>query len=184
MTVYFIITYQYLSFAKSTTFNTAVKLQSLPPTTAAAQQHLYHVYYQIQTWLGKDIDPQQWGWILNNNILEPVTTLLPPAPDSILNTIFCNCTKGCGANCGCRKIGLSCSIVCGNCHGQSCLNAMPEASAANTFDNYSTEYDEIDPTDLLLTNTSEDDKDNEDVELKEPIDEIEIHNIHEEDDET
>lgn len=175
--------HRYLSFAKSTRFNRAVKLPSLPPTTAAAQQHLYRVYYQVQTWLGKDIDPQQWGWILNNDFLEPVTTLLPPAPDNILEAIFCNCTKGCGANCGCRKIGLSCSIICGNCHGQSCLNATPEASTVDSSDNY-TEYDEINPIDLLIANISEDDKYGEDEELQEHDDEIQIHEIDEDEVET
>ena len=39
--------------------------------------------------------------------------------------IFCNCSKGCGALCGCRKLRLQCSAVCGNCHGTSYLNAGP-----------------------------------------------------------
>ena len=60
---------------------------------------------------------------MKNNILILVTTLLPPAPDELLNTIFCNCTKGCGGKCGCKKIGLRCSKACGHCRGQSCLNA-------------------------------------------------------------
>lgn len=100
-----------------------MKLSSLPPTSAAAQQHINRVYYQVQTWLGKDLQPEQWGWNLQNKILEPITTLLPPAPDELLNTIFCNCKKGCGAKCGCRKVGLQCSPVCGQCQGQACLNA-------------------------------------------------------------
>jgi len=37
--------------------------------------------------------------------------------------IFCNCTKGCNTNCGNRKIGVSCSIICEHCRGQSCLNS-------------------------------------------------------------
>jgi hypothetical protein len=31
--------------------------------------------------------------------------------------------KGCGSSCGCRKLGLQCSSVCGECNGQACLNA-------------------------------------------------------------
>lgn len=48
--------------------------------------------------------------------------LMSPDPDELLNTIFCNCQKGCSTNCGCRKVGLPCSIVCSYCRGQSCLN--------------------------------------------------------------
>ncbi|KAJ8979398.1 hypothetical protein NQ317_015827 [Molorchus minor] len=29
-----------------------------------------------------------------------------PAPAAILSTIFCSCTKCCGARCGCRKAGI------------------------------------------------------------------------------
>ena len=49
--------YRYLQSAKSTRLNVPVKLSSLPPTAAAAQQHLLRVYYQVQTWLGKNSDP-------------------------------------------------------------------------------------------------------------------------------
>ena len=118
--------YRYLSFAKLTRFNTPVKLSLLPPTATAAQQHLYRVYYEVQTWLGNEIDPEQWGWVINNYLLEPTKILLPPAPDALLNTIFCNCTKGCGSNCGCRKVELPCSAVCGHCRGHSCLNVTPD----------------------------------------------------------
>lgn len=34
-----------------------------------------------------------------------MTSLLPPAPPKLLNTIFCNCSKNCGGNCGCKKLG-------------------------------------------------------------------------------
>lgn len=81
-------------------------------------------------WLGNTLNPEQWGWAMNDNILEPVTTLLPPAPEELLNMIFCNCTKGCSTNCGCRKIGVSCSIICGHCRGQSCFNS----SSSNGLD--------------------------------------------------
>lgn len=123
--------YRYCSFAKLTRQSTAVKFQLLPPTSSAAQQHIFRVYYQIQTWLGKEIDPEQWGWELKNNILQPITTLLPPASDDLLNTIFCNCTKGCGGKCGCKKIGLRCSKACGHCRGQSCLNAESTSEEIN-----------------------------------------------------
>lgn len=167
--------YRYLQFAKSTRLNVPVKLSSLPPTAAAAQ-HLLRVYYQVQTWLGKNLDPQQWGWIVRNNFLEPITTLLPPAPDVLLNTIFCNCAKGCGANCGCRKIGLKCSAVCGHCHGQSCFNA----ASRETFDTDASALDtdnDVNPIDILSANLTE--LEENDDELEPNIDDFQ--DMHDED---
>ncbi|KAJ8896246.1 hypothetical protein PR048_001589 [Dryococelus australis] len=50
-------------------------LSSLPRTRAAARQHTYCAYHQIQTWLGKDLEPEEWGWILQNETPQPPTTL-------------------------------------------------------------------------------------------------------------
>nr|XP_036231797.1 uncharacterized protein LOC118683407 [Bactrocera oleae] len=80
------------------------------------------VYYQVQVWLGNQLDPKDWGWKLVKNTLEPVQTLFPPAPEKLLNTIFCNCKKGCNAKCGCKKVGLFCSLACTHCQGRSCSN--------------------------------------------------------------
>nr|CAI5854630.1 unnamed protein product [Callosobruchus analis] len=74
---------------------------------------------------------------MRNGFLESVTTILPPAPDELLNTIFCNCKSGCGSRCGCRKAGLQCSLACGQCNGQVCLNAVAYETDVNedrTFD--------------------------------------------------
>lgn len=68
---------------------------------------------------------------------EPIQTLLPPAPEKLLNTIFCNCKKGCSAKCGCRKVGLECSPACTNCQGQSCSNVQ-----MNTTEGDSCDFDE------------------------------------------
>lgn len=117
--------YRYQCFMKAVGRNKSVQLSMLPPTVDAAKEHLYRVYYQVQKWLGNELNPQDWGWVFKNGLLEPIKTSQPPAPDCLLNMIFCNCSKGCGALCGCRKLGLQCSAVCGNCHGTSCLNAAP-----------------------------------------------------------
>lgn len=128
--------YRYLTFAKLTRHNKSIKLSSLPPTTSATHQHLLRTYYQVQTWLGKKLNPEQWGWTMNKNILEPIMTVLPPAPDELLNMIFCNCTKGYGTTCGCRKIGIKCSIICGHCRGQSCFNSNNTLNNENIDDPY------------------------------------------------
>lgn len=68
--------------------------------------------------------PEEWGWISQNGIMSPITTLKAPAPHHLLKCITCSCVKGCGKNCGCRKAGIKCSIMCGFYKGQSCTNAM------------------------------------------------------------
>ncbi|KOB66328.1 Uncharacterized protein OBRU01_21377, partial [Operophtera brumata] len=45
--------------------------------------------------------------------------------------------SGCGPRYGCRKAGLQCSLACGQCNGQACLNALPYQTDINedgTFD--------------------------------------------------
>nr|CAI5852294.1 unnamed protein product [Callosobruchus analis] len=119
------------------TLHNPVQLVSLPPTSGAAHQHFNRVYYQVQTWLGHDLEPQEWGWTMRNGFLEPVTTITPPAPDELLNIIFCNYKSGRGSRCGCRKAGLQCSLACGQCNGQACLNAVAYETDVNedrTFD--------------------------------------------------
>nr|CAI5835228.1 unnamed protein product [Callosobruchus analis] len=78
---------RYAQYVKLTKLNKPVQLTSLPPTSGAAHQHFNRVYYQVQTWLTR------------NGSLEPVATILPPAPNQLLNTIFCNCKSGCGSRC-------------------------------------------------------------------------------------
>lgn len=119
--------YRFTSFNKLVgQSNHAVILSKLPPTSAALKQHSYRVFHQIQSWLGKNMQPTQWGWKKMGNILSPVFTTEAPAPISILKVISCNCKKGCGKRCGCVRVGLRCSTMCSNCHGQGCLNSPPE----------------------------------------------------------
>ena len=162
----FIDSHRYYSFVRATRLNKPVKLSNLPPTFYASQQHIFRVYLQVQKWLDNDLNPEEWGWMIVNNSLEPIQTLLPPAPDLLLNTIFCNCTKGCSASCSCRKIGLRCSAVCGHCRGQSCLNVETEVTESDMD-----VYDDIDPMTCLIQ------------EMEEIIDEEHIEEITEEDEE-
>lgn len=74
---------------------------------------------------------------MSDKFLESVMTMNPPAPKELLNIIFCNCENGCGSRFGCRKAGLQCSLVCGQCDGQAFLNASPyqiDINEDDTFD--------------------------------------------------
>jgi len=53
--------YRYLSFIKNTRSNKSVKLPCLSPTFSTAYQHLYRVNYQVQVWLGNELNPEDWG---------------------------------------------------------------------------------------------------------------------------
>ncbi|XP_031335335.1 uncharacterized protein LOC116165167 isoform X2 [Photinus pyralis] len=108
---------QYVSSA----FKVSGNVASIPPTKAAAQQHCYRVFHQVQQWLGNIQLPEQWGWKLIKGNLIPITTLEPPAPEKLLKLIACKCQKGCKGNCGCIRVGLYCSRLCLHCEGR-CSN--------------------------------------------------------------
>ncbi len=104
-----------------------IKLEALPPTSEAARQHSLRTYHQVQHWLGNELPPGEWGWDLVNGQFHPVLTRQPPAPPELLRLISCNCKCGCERACGCRKAGLRCSVLCGQCRGSGCANSdIPE----------------------------------------------------------
>ena len=105
---------------------TSVKVHKLPPTSAAARYHSMRAYLQVQQWKQPTcpLDPLSWGWSLVQGRLEPIQVDLPPAPETLLQVIRCNCKTDCSSNrCTCRKHGLQCSTACGNCRGIVCSNA-------------------------------------------------------------
>lgn len=59
---------------------TEVKLQTLPPTSDACKQYFLRVYYQVQLWRGRKLNPKEWGWKSSELGLLPVPMLNPPAP--------------------------------------------------------------------------------------------------------
>lgn len=111
--------YRYQYFAKNVSSSKNVLL-TLPPSEAAAREHSFRAYHQIQMWLENDKLPVEWGWHVKNDLLLPIPLKGPLIPEILLNLISCNCTKGCTASCGCRKHGLKCSMICGYCKGNSC----------------------------------------------------------------
>src|SRR5437867_2741434 len=92
-------------------------LSNLPPTSAAARQHSFRVYPQVQQWCGVELNPTEWGWRMEQGRLRPVPTLLEAAPQDILHLIVCNCKADCEDMYECRKSGLRCTNICGYCAG-------------------------------------------------------------------
>ena len=112
-------------FQKIAVSVTCVKPEILPPTHAAGMYHSLRVYHQIQVWKGNTtLNPENYGWKLSKGYLVAITTDKPPAPDSLLKVIRCKCKTNCQTSrCTCKKHGLDCSAMCGECRGVSCLNA-------------------------------------------------------------
>lgn len=126
--------FRYIAYKKAirkTPLSSTFQLATLPPTTAAAKQHSFRTYLTVQEWMGRSLQPTAWGWKLNE-ILTPIETDRPIAPDTLLNMISCGCrADGCGVSCGCRKMGVPCSALCTNCSGQTCNNAALMPSLLN-----------------------------------------------------
>lgn len=116
---------RYVRFCQKVASRTAfVPPESLPPTSAAAKFHSLRVYHQVQQWKGVVLHPEDWGWRLRDGKFQAVLTDIPPAHESIMELIRCNCKTDCKTQrCTCRKNGLDCSSACGVCQGQSCQNA-------------------------------------------------------------
>lgn len=112
---------RYKQFTKSVA-NSKFNLASLPPTADTARHHTLRTYHQVQNWLGKHKDPEDWGWKKKDRIFAPVPFTEDPAPPALLKLISCRCMSKCGAACGCRKAGLKCSMICSKCSGESCEN--------------------------------------------------------------
>lgn len=75
-------------------------------------------------WLGtKNLKEVEWGWLIQDGMLFPTTTDLPPAPKEILKMIKCECSGSCDSKkCTCHKNGMTCTMSCKNCKGVSCQN--------------------------------------------------------------
>ncbi|XP_073243634.1 uncharacterized protein [Porites lutea] len=106
------------------TGNVCLQAENLPPTSSAASFHSLRVYFQVQEWKQNQLRPQDWGWRLSDGRLLPILTDRPPAHQSLLEMIRCNCRTDCNTQrCSCKKHGLECSSACGVCKGESCLNS-------------------------------------------------------------
>ncbi|CAG9769268.1 unnamed protein product [Ceutorhynchus assimilis] len=78
-------------------------LAVLPPTEKAAREHILRVYFQVQEWLGRNMNSTNCGWKNEKEKSYPVKTTGDVAPNDILKQIFCNCKTLCVR--GCLKDG-------------------------------------------------------------------------------
>lgn len=119
---------RYTCFQKSTA-KKAFNLATLPPTESSMKFHSYRVFYQLRLW-DKDktvvdkIKPTDWGWkFIDNYGLAPEMTDIVLVPEELLKIISCSCTTGCSTTrCGCKKVGIHCTVLCKGCEGKNCCN--------------------------------------------------------------
>ena len=115
---------------KVSTCSTSFQPCKLPPTSAAAKFHSVKTYFQVQEWMNLKqeefhLNPMDWGWDVVQSVMLPIFTDIAAAPEDLLNVIRCNCKTDCQtARSSCRKHGLVCTVGCGECRGESCVNAV------------------------------------------------------------
>uniref|UniRef100_A0A8D8REL5 Uncharacterized protein n=1 Tax=Cacopsylla melanoneura TaxID=428564 RepID=A0A8D8REL5_9HEMI len=118
--------------------------------TSADRRGCKATLVQDQQWLGNNLPPQDWGWTMKGDVLVPNQTEDPPAPQVLLQTIFCRFMKDCSSGkCSCRKAMLSCNTACSHCQG-SCLNGIPFLD-----ENEDEEYVSPDPNIISTSITTE-----------------------------
>ena len=85
---------------KVATAKTFVTPERLPPTTSATNLHSRRTYLQVMEWLGNNdgMQPTEWGWEVQGDILVPLMMKDSPAPNSLLKMVHCNCSSGCSTN--------------------------------------------------------------------------------------
>lgn len=116
-------TLRFKQFSKKVaTKKSAVLVNSLSPSTAAAKYHVLRVYFQVQLWLGnQSLDPENFGWKTRSHDcyrFVPITTDMDPAPPELLSKIRCQCKGDCSTfKCSCFKNQVKCSSACAVCCG-------------------------------------------------------------------
>ena len=99
--------------------------ERLPSTSPATRFHSQRVYFQSMVWMGmaNEMNPTEWGWKQENDLLILFMTQNNAARDELLNIIHCNCSAGCkSCRCSCRRYGLSCNAACGPRQTENCDN--------------------------------------------------------------
>ena len=102
----------------------------IPPTRGAFDQHLKRAFHQLRQYKTADnclIDirnPIVCGWECIDGDYIPTTTESAIAPDSVIELVSCNCTKGCTKRCKCAINGENCTDFCG-C-SSDCQNTDPK----------------------------------------------------------
>ena len=101
--------------SKATTNMVGLKCSTLPPTSAAFEEHSLRTYLEVQGLCGNELNPVNWGWKKENDEYKPVISRLSYAPKELTSSIKCQCKTTCTGRCTCRKAGIPCGFACHKC---------------------------------------------------------------------
>ena len=93
-------------------------IECIPPTENALIQHIKRAKLISVIWINclnlniPEIDYTCWGWVRENNVLQPLWMTIPEASKSCREIKRCGCKKRCSSSrCTCRKFELNCTHV-------------------------------------------------------------------------
>ena len=96
-----------------------LEAKSIPPCHDSLKFHAYRATYQAFIWRNclvakPDVpSPVGFGWELDEEQnLSIKWNSLKPAPDEILELMYCSCSRRCGEFCPCVQNGLPCTDAC------------------------------------------------------------------------
>lgn len=92
-------------------------------TLESLRQALYRAHYQV-LFSQNDIvpnpdisSPENYGWRIDSGRYVPVSSVLPAAPDAVVQLVRCSCSKSkCSSSCSCRRNNMNCTEMC-ECEG-------------------------------------------------------------------
>jgi len=112
--------------ARKQLFTNNRKMENIPPTLHALEQHVKRAVYQAghiwgQSLVGKPNvpSPDIWGWerVKDDSPWTPCWSTLPEAAKGCQELLKCGCKKECTKRCTCVKANLPCTQLC-FCSGQ------------------------------------------------------------------
>ena len=117
--------------ARKQMFTQNRRIDNIPPTAYALEQHVKRAAYQAGHIWGQSLignpelpPPHMWGWKRETGdpTWTPHWTTLPEAGDACHELLKCGCKKSCTNRCKCVKANLQCTLLCacsGQCNRQS-----------------------------------------------------------------
>ena len=103
----------------TTLFFKASKPEHMPPTSNALRFHLIRSQYQALVWKQTICtdpalrQPQEMGWQLDGELLNPTLLSLDPIPNACHDVTHCTCRTSCRIfRCSCRKAIIFCTRAC------------------------------------------------------------------------
>ena len=119
-------TASHVNEARKKLFIQRYKMENIPPTLDALEQHVKRAVYQAGHIWGQSLigypevpSPESWGWerVTNESSWTPRWTTLPEASKACEELVKCMCKKSCSNRCSCVKASLKCTQLC-FCSGQ------------------------------------------------------------------